>query len=79
MKRAATCLGVRELTASGVSPDRAARPERAERARERTIAAGRVTLEEAGVPFADGGGPGARLRRRDDGKMGSFGWIKISL
>ena len=66
MARAATSLGVRELSElSGVSTDTIVRFERGEILRPRTIEAIRTALETAGVIFIqqNGDGPGVRLRK----------------
>jgi transcriptional regulator with XRE-family HTH domain len=71
MARAALGLGVRELAAAAkVSVDTVARFERGNELKERTIEALQRTLEAAGVEFIDenGGGPGVRLRNRQQKK-----------
>ena len=65
MARAATGLGVRELSeCSGVSTDTIVRFERGDAIRPRTVKALRHALEAAGVEFIpeNGGGAGVRLR-----------------
>jgi transcriptional regulator with XRE-family HTH domain len=67
MARAALGMGVRELAAGAkVSVDTVARFERGEELRERTVEALQRTLEAAGITLIDenGGGPGVRLRKR---------------
>lgn len=66
MARAATGLGVRELSkAAGVSPDTIARFERGEELRASTVEAIRKALEAEGVQFIESGqvatGPGVAL------------------
>lgn len=66
MARAATGLGVRELSElSGVSTDTIVRFESGKKLYPRTIAAIRAALEAAGVVFIEenGQGPGVRLRK----------------
>ena len=66
MARAATGLGVRDLAKiASVSPDTVARLERGETIREKTAAAIRTALEQAGVVFLpeNGNGPGVALRK----------------
>jgi transcriptional regulator with XRE-family HTH domain len=67
MARAALGLGVRELAAAAkMSADTVARFERGEDLKERTIEALQRTFEAAGIEFIDenGGGPGVRLKKR---------------
>ena len=64
--RVAVGWGVRELAdAAAVSPNTITRLERGEHLHDRTIAAIRAALEQAGVEFIpeNGGGPGVRLRK----------------
>jgi transcriptional regulator with XRE-family HTH domain len=72
MARAALGMGVRELAAaSKVSVDTVARFERGEELKERTVDALQHALEAAGIKLIDenGGGPGVRLRRRQQKKV----------
>jgi len=67
MARTALGWGVRELAAAAkMSTDTIARFERGEELKERTVAAIRATLEQAGVEFIpeNGGGAGVRLAKR---------------
>jgi len=71
MARAALGMGVRELAAAAkVSVDTIARFERGEELKERTVDAIQRALESAGVKLIDenGGGPGVRLRKRQQKK-----------
>jgi transcriptional regulator with XRE-family HTH domain len=64
-------MGVRELAgAAKVSVDTIARFERGEELKERTVDAIQRALEAAGVKLIDenGGGPGVRLRKRQQKK-----------
>ena len=66
MARAALQLGVRDVAElAKVSPNTIARFERGEGLYERTVAAIRLALEEAGILFIaeNGGGAGVRLRK----------------
>jgi transcriptional regulator with XRE-family HTH domain len=66
MARTALGLGVRELAEKAkLSPDTAARFERGDALKERTIDDLQRALETAGVEFIpqNGGGPGARLKK----------------
>lgn len=67
MARAAVQIGIRDLADQArVSPNTISRLERGERLHERTLAAIRQALEDAGVEFLaeNGGGAGVRLRKR---------------
>jgi transcriptional regulator with XRE-family HTH domain len=71
MARAALGMGVRELAAAAkVSVDTVARFERGEELKERTIESLQRALEAAGINLIDenGGGPGVRLRKRQQKK-----------
>jgi len=71
MARAALGIGVRELAAAAkVSVDTVARFERGEELKERTIESLQRALEAAGIKLIDenGGGPGVRLRKRQQKK-----------
>jgi transcriptional regulator with XRE-family HTH domain len=71
MARAALGMGVRELAAAAkVSVDTIARFERGEELKERTVDAIQLALEAAGVKLIEenGGGPGVRLRKRQQKK-----------
>ncbi|MDX8481780.1 transcriptional regulator [Mesorhizobium sp. VK24D] len=71
MARVALGWGTRDLARNaGVSPDTIARFERGEELKTSTIATIRATFEAAGIEFIpeNGGGPGVRLSRRQDGK-----------
>jgi transcriptional regulator with XRE-family HTH domain len=71
MARAALGMGVRELAAAAkVSVDTVARFERGEELKERTIDALQRALEAAGINLIaeNGGGPGVRLRKRQQKK-----------
>jgi transcriptional regulator with XRE-family HTH domain len=71
MARAALGMGVRELAAAAkVSVDTVARFERGEELKERTIDSLQRALEAAGINLIDenGGGPGVRLRKRQQKK-----------
>jgi transcriptional regulator with XRE-family HTH domain len=64
-------MGVRELAAAAkVSVDTVARFERGEELKERTIDSLQRALEAAGINLIDenGGGPGVRLRKRQQKK-----------
>jgi transcriptional regulator with XRE-family HTH domain len=64
-------MGVRELaSAAKVSVDTVARFERGEELKERTVEALQRTFEQAGIEFIEenGGGPGVRLRKRQQKK-----------
>ena len=64
-------MGVRELAAAAkVSVDTVARFERGEELKERTIESLQRALEAAGINLIDenGGGPGVRLRKRQQKK-----------
>ena len=64
MARGALGLGVRDLAAAAkVSVDTVLRFERGDELKERTIAAIRRALEEAGVEFTNGDQPGVRLTK----------------
>jgi hypothetical protein len=64
MARGALGLGVRDLAAAAkVSVDTVLRFERGDELKERTIAAIRRALEEAGVEFINGDQPGVRLTK----------------
>ena len=64
MARGALGLGIRDLAASAkVSVDTVLRFERGDELKERTIAALRRALEEAGVEFMNGDQPGVRLTK----------------
>jgi transcriptional regulator with XRE-family HTH domain len=72
MARAALRIGVRELAAAAkVSVDTVARFERGEELKERTIESLQHALEAAGIKLIDenGGGPGVRLRKRQQKKV----------
>ncbi len=64
-------MGVRELAAAAkASVDTVARFERGEELKERTIESLQRALEAAGIKLIDenGGGPGVRLRKRQQKK-----------
>ena len=71
MARAALGMGVRELAAAAkVSVDTVAKFERGEELKERTIDSLQRALEAGGINLIDenGGGPGVRLRKRQQKK-----------
>ena len=71
MARAAVGWGVRELAEkAGVTANTVTRIENGADAKQSTLDRLKSALEAAGVEFIDenGGGPGVRLRKQDDGK-----------
>lgn len=73
MARAALEIGVRELAAMAkVSPTTVSKLEAGELLKPRTVDAIQMALEAAGVEFIaeNGGGPGVRLKRRENKNQG---------